>query len=194
MRSNISVMSAIGAANPTARWVRGNRVFNLLSGTPCPPCSLRVSTRITDSCAEERPTKSSTTKYPATCSILMIGFGFDPAVCVLFPVRKHRFKGERHSLFHDEAHKCLHTCLGEKLPARIAVAQFLCPWWKSACRHICGRKNGGSDAIGVDQGNLQLRREPFVPKCGFTAAIVARENEGGGFAKPGGRRQGFTWL
>ena len=114
-----------------------------------------------------------------------VRFGFDPSVRVLLPVREHRFEGERHLAFHDESDKCLHARLREKLPTLVIVAKLPRPLRKLAGRRICWRENGRSNAIGVDQRYLQLRREAFVPKCGFTAAVVAGENKGSGFAFAG---------
>lgn len=88
-------------------------------------------------------------------------FGFNSAIGKFLPVREHRFESERHFSFHDESYKCLYTRLRENLPTGVVVAELLGPLRNLTARRIGGRKNGCGDAIGVNEWDLQLRREAF---------------------------------
>jgi|SRR5271154_1087466 len=92
-----------------------------------------------------------------------VGFRFDSAIGVFSPVREHRFKSEWHFSFHDESDKCLYARLREELPARVVIAQLLSPLWELTRGRARGGENGGGNAIGINEWDLQLRREPLIP-------------------------------
>jgi hypothetical protein len=77
--------------------------------------------------------------------------------------------------------------LRENLPTGVVVPEFLGPLRKLAGRRICGRKNGCGQTVCVNEGYLQLRREPFIPKRCFAAAVMTGENESSGFVLTGDR-------
>jgi hypothetical protein len=116
-----------------------------------------------------------------------VSFGFDAAVGELLPVGEYGFERKGHLAFHDKTYESLNARLRKQLPTGVVVAKLLGPGGQLSGLFIGRWQDRSGDAIGIDQGYLQLSCEAFVPQGGFAAAVVPGENEGRGFLLSGDR-------